>query len=373
MRTPFTRITLTTLLALPLFGLPPALAQESPVTPGVLDTAKVPGVMARAVDSFIRPGYHHFTEEADTMEESMALLCRTPSAETQLNAQSTFGDLVEAWSRIEIVRVGPVLDGNRFERILFFPDRKGTGLKQVQAALAKPDPSVTSVDTLKDKSVAMQGLGALEFVLFGTGSETLGTAEGSYRCQYGTAIAANLKRLGTELTQAWDAPDGVASAWKTPGPNNPIYRDEAEAAKELLGVLVHAAETIRDQRIEHFYKGDVAKALPRQAIYWRSGNTFRSITANIEGLRDLLDTSGMIDLLAEDNRSVVSSTDFVARSLSRVSADVEPDVAKALETPEQVAKLDFLLLNSRDLILRLNNDLGGGIGLAAGFSFSDGD
>jgi hypothetical protein len=365
----FTCLALLSTMLLPL----PALAQESSPTVGALDAAKVPAVMARAVDDFIRPGYRHFTEEAATMEESMAMLCEAPSSESLLNAQSTFGDLVEAWSRIEIVRVGPVLDDNRFERILFFPDRKGTGLKQVQAALAKPDPSVTSVETLKGKSVAMQGLGALEFVLFGTGSETLATSDGSYRCQYGTAISANLQRLGAELTAAWDAPDGVAEAWKTPGPDNPLYRDEAEAAKELLGVLVHAAETIRDQRIEQFYKGDPKKALPRQAIYWRSGNTFRSITANIEAVRALLDTSGMVDLLAEGNRSVVSSTDFVARSLSRVSADIKPDVAAVLEDPAQIAKLDFLLLNSRDLILRLNNDLGGGIGLAAGFSFSDGD
>lgn len=365
----FTRLALLTAVLMPL----PVLAQESSSTVGVLDAAKVPGVMARAVDGFIRPGYRRFTDQAVTMEESMAMLCEAPSSVSLLNAQSTFGDVVEAWSRIEIVRVGPAIEDNRFERILFFPDRKGTGLKQVQAALAKPDPSVTSVETLKGKSVAMQGLGALEFVLFGTGSETLATTEGNYRCQYGTAIAANLQRLGAELTTAWDAPDGVAAAWKTPGPDNPIYRDEAEAAKELLGVLVHAAETIRDQRIEQFYKGDAKKALPRQAIYWRSGNTFRSITANIEGLRALLDTSGMVELLAEDNRSVVSSTDFVARSLSRVSADIKPDVAQVIEDPAQIAKLDFLLLNSRDLILRLNNDLGGGIGLAAGFSFSDGD
>jgi predicted lipoprotein len=365
----FMRLALLSAVLLPL----PALAQESSPTVGVLDAAKVPAVMERAVDGFIRPGYRHFTEEADTMEESMAMLCDAPSSKSLTNAQSTFGDLVEAWSRIEIVRVGPVLDDNRFERILFFPDRKGTGLKQVQAALAKPDPSVTSVETLKGKSVAMQGLGALEFVLFGTGAETLTTTEGSYRCQYGTAIAANLQRLGSELSAAWDAPTGVAAAWKAPGPDNPLYRDEAEAAKELLGVLVHAAETIRDQRIEQFYKGEPKKALPRQAIYWRSGNTFRSITANIEAVRALLDTSGMVDLLAEGNRSVVSSTDFVARSLSRVSGDIKPDVAKVFEDPAQIAKLDFLLLNSRDLILRLNNDLGGGIGLAAGFSFSDGD
>lgn len=365
----FTRLAIFSAVLMPL----PSWAQEASSTVGVLDVAKVPSVMARAVDGFIRPGYQNFTEEADTMEESMAMLCEAPSSESLLNAQSTFGDLVEAWSRIEIVRVGPVLDDNRFERILFYPDRKGTGLKQVQAVLAKPDASATSVETLKSKSVAMQGLGALEFVLFGTGSENVTTADGAYRCQYGMAIAANLQRLGAELSAAWDAPDGVAAAWKTPGPTNPLYRDEAEAAKELLGVLVHAAETIRDQRIEQFYKGDPKKALTRQAIYWRSGNTFRSITANIEGLRDLLETSGMVELLAEDNRSVVSSTDFVARSLSRVSADMQPDVVAVFKDPAQIAKLDFLLLNSRDLILRLNNDLGGGIGLAAGFSFSDGD
>jgi predicted lipoprotein len=365
----FTRLALLSAVFLPL----PVLAQETAPTVGTLDVAKVPSVMAGAVDDFIRPGYRRFTEEATAMKGAMQTLCGTPSAETLDGTHNAFGNLVEAWSRIEIVRVGPVLDDNRFERILFFPDRKGTGLKQVQAALAKPDPSVTSVETLKGKSVAMQGLGALEFVLFGTGSETLTTNDGAYRCQYGTAIAANLKRLGAELTAAWDAPDGVSAAWKTPGPSNPLYRDEAEAAKELLGVLVHAAETIRDQRIEQFYKGDPKKALPRQAIYWRSGNTFRSITANLEGLRDLLDTSGMAELLAEDNRSVVSSTDFVARSLSRVSADIKPDVAQVIKDPAQIAKLDFLLLNSRDLILRLNNDLGGGIGLAAGFSFSDGD
>ncbi|EKF60424.1 hypothetical protein QWE_05143 [Agrobacterium albertimagni AOL15] len=364
-----THLALLSAVLLPL----PVLAQETAPTVGTLDVVKVPSVMARAVDDFIRPGYRRFTEQATAMQGAMQTLCGAPSAETLDGAHNAFGNLVEAWSRIEIVRVGPVLDDNRFERILFFPDRKGTGLKQVQAALAKPDTTVTSVETLKGKSVAMQGLGALEFVLFGTDSETLATNEGSYRCQYGTAIAANLERLGSELTAAWDAPDGVAAAWKTPGPNNPLYRDEAEAAKELLGVLVHAADTIRDQRIEQFYKGDPKKALPRQAIYWRSGNTFRSITANIEGLRDLLDTSGMVELLAEGNRSVVSSTDFVARSLSRVSADIKPDVAAVFEDPAQIAKLDFLLLNSRDLILRLNNDLGGGIGLAAGFSFSDGD
>lgn len=350
-----------------------AIAQESNAGPAVLNTALVPGVMTRAVDDFIRPGYHRFHETAGSLKTSMEALCATPSATSVDAARDAFNDTIDAWSRIEIVRVGPVIEDNRFERVLFFPDRKSTGLKQVQAALAKPDDSVTQMATLKEKSVAMQGIGALEFVLFGTGHEVLSNEQGAYRCRYGAAIAANLERLGGELSAAWDAPDGVQAAWEKPGLDNPLFRDEKEAANALLGILVHAAETIRDQRLESFYKGDAKKALPRQAIYWRSGNTFRSIAGNLEGVRDLMKASGMVELLDDDSRSTVSSIDFVARALLRVVNDIRPNVEEALADPAETAKLDFLLLNSRDLILRLNNDLGGGIGLAAGFSFSDGD
>jgi uncharacterized protein len=48
-----------------------------------------------------------------------------------------------------------VVEENRLERILFFPDRKGTGLKQVQATLAASDETATDVAALSGKSVAM--------------------------------------------------------------------------------------------------------------------------------------------------------------------------------------------------------------------------
>ena len=350
-----------------------ASAQEAAPAPAALRMEAVPAVMEKAVDGFIRPGYHRFRETASALETDLKGLCAAPSSENLDLARAAFDKTVAAWSTIEIVRIGPVIEANRFERILFYPDRKSTGLKQVQAILARPDESATAVETLKDKSVAMQGLGALEFVLFGTGADTLVEEKQGFRCRYGAAIAGNLVRLGSELAAAWDAPDGIQAAWKHPGPDNPEFRDGREAITALLGILVHGAEAIRDQRIETFYKGEDNNTFPKQAIYWRSGNTFTSINGNIEGLRSLIKQSGMVDLLADDSRSVVSSIDFVAKSLTRVAKDINPDVEAAVSDPAERAKLDFLLLNSKDLILRLNNDYGGAIGLAAGFSFSDGD
>ncbi|GEO83717.1 MULTISPECIES: imelysin family protein [Alphaproteobacteria] len=350
-----------------------AVAQDATLAPPALHTDAIPAVLEKAVDGFIRPGYSHFRDEAAALETDMRALCVAPSAVELDKARAGFDSTVRAWSTIEIVRVGPIIENNRFERILFYPDRKSTGLKQVQAILAKPDESATAVETLKDKSVAMQGLGALEFVLFGTGSDGLLAEKDSFRCRYGAAIAGNLVRLGGELSTEWDRPDGIQNAWKHPGPGNVVFRDGREAVTELLGILVHGAEAIRDQRIENFYKGEENNTFPKQAIYWRSGQTWTSIQGNVEGLRSLLKVSGMDKLVNEDSRSIVSSLDFVAKSLIRVAGDINPDIETAVSDPIEREKLDFLLLNSKDLILRLSNDYGGAIGLTAGFSFSDGD
>ncbi len=349
----------------------PASAQETSIP--TLRADAIPTVLEKAVDRFIRPGYRDFRDRAGDLEEAMQALCTAPSQERLDAARGAFSKSVEAWSKIEIVRVGPAIEANRFERILFYPDRKSTGLKQVQAVLAKPDERATRVETLREKSVAMQGLGAAEFVLYGTGSELLLQEANGFRCRYGAAIAGNLEHLGSELAAKWDEPTGVQNAWKHQGADNPYFRDDREALTTLLGILVHGAETVRDQRIETFYKGEDARTSPRQAIFWRSGLTFASIRGNFEGIRALIDQSDMDELLDPDSRSIGSSIDFVLKSLIRAAGTMDADVETAVTSAEERSRLDFLLLNSRDLILRLNDNLGGALGLGAGFSFSDGD
>lgn len=341
--------------------------------PPPLDPVKVRATMEKAVDGFIRPGYETFRDKARALESKMQALCADPSANKMNDAKQGFADTVHAWSHIEIVRVGPVIEQNRFERILYYPDKKGLGLKQVQRYLADKDESVTTAEGLKTKSVAAQGLGALEFVLYGTGADTLTSQKNDFRCRYGAAIAGNLANIGNELVTIWTAPNGTAKNWKEPGPDNPVFRDEREALVALLGVLVHASEAIRDQRIETFYKGPDNVKFPRTAIYWRSGLTWKSIGDNISAVQDLLHTAHMGDLLPPDQRSIIGSIDFIAKSMVRVSGTINPDVEKALADDKERAKVDYLLLNGKDLIYRINDQYGGAIGLSSGFSFSDGD
>lgn len=375
MRLPFASLPLALSL---IFLAAPAAAQEGgALSPRVVEEAAVPRVMAQAVDGFIIPGYRDLAEATNALSEASAGLCKSPSETTLEAARSAFSSVVERWSAIEIIRLGPALEQNRFERFLFYPDRKSTGLKQVQAILAKKDESATSPETLKGKSVAVQGLGALEFVLYGTGAEVLSGKEGDFRCRYGLAVSQNLRSIAGELLAAWEKPDGIQAAWKKPGPGNPLFRDNREAATELLGVLVHSVEMIKDQRLRTFYAGTVDgtpdRGRPKLAIYWRSANTMPAISANLGGLQRLFDTAGMESLLPADSRSIAGSIDFLFKALIAATDGLDGPIEDALADERQRAKLDFIALNTADLLDRLNREFGGSIGLGAGFSFADGD
>ncbi|WP_026622070.1 uncharacterized protein M728_003467 [Ensifer sp. WSM1721] len=374
------RLALRLALGLLLFAAvaAPAPAQEGgALSPRVVDETAVSGVMAKAVDGFILPGYRNLAETTKSLSEATAALCKAPSAASLEAARSAFSGVVQSWSAIEIIRLGPTLEQNRFERFLFYPDRKSTGLKQVQAILAKGNESATQAETLKAKSVAVQGLGALEYVLYGTGAETLSGKQGDFRCRYGLAISENLDTIAGELLAEWEKPDGIQAAWKRPGPGNPLFRDNKEAATELLGVLVHGVEMVKDQRLRPFYAGAVDgrrdRGDPRLAIYWRSVNTMPSVSANFRALQKLFDTAGMESLLPADSRSIAGSINFLFKALISAADRINGPIDAALADERQRSTLDFIALNTADLTDRLNRDFGGAIGLGAGFSFADGD
>ncbi len=178
--------------------------------------AEIQPVMQRAVDEVIVPGYSNFRMAAEASGAAMNKLCIANDASSYDGAKKAFADLVSAWSRIEVLRDGPVLDNNMFERILFFPDRKGLALKQIQAMLAAKDESEIAGASMKGKSVAVQGLTGLEYVLSGNGKRRAVRGKDNFRCHAGRAIASNIALLAGELSDAWNAPDGIADKWRKP-------------------------------------------------------------------------------------------------------------------------------------------------------------
>lgn len=330
-------------------------------------------VVASAIEGFVKPAYAHFHSVSAELRSGMDALCADQSPDKLAAVQNLFLTAVTAWSEVETIRFGPVTEENRLERILFWPDRKSIGLKQVQAALAEKDASAADAATLKDKSVAMQGLGALEFVLFGTGSEALNEAGDPYRCAYGRAVAKNIENMAGAILAGWQAPAGISKQWANPGSDNALYRTDDEALTELFNVFVHGLEMIRDVRLNGFLGQTEKDDKPKQAIYWRSGATVISIRANLDGLRALLDASGLAGRLPADSQWIAQSISFEFDNAEHMTDIAAGPILEVLQDEKKRGGLVVTRLITSHLSELFGVTLADKLGLSAGFSSLDGD
>ncbi|WP_189401554.1 MULTISPECIES: imelysin family protein [unclassified Mesorhizobium] len=350
-------------------ALPFLLAAVLPASAAV----KASDVIGRAIDGFVRPAYAGLDEHAAGLTKAMRQLCETPSEMNLEAARSAFSGTVETWSVAEIIAFGPIKENNRLERMLYWPDRKSIGLRQVQATLASKDPSATDPEQLAQKSVATQGLGALEYVLYGDGAETLAGKDEPYRCAYGAAVAGNIETMAGEVRDAWQRPDGFASLWANPGPNNPLYRDGNEAVTELVGVFINELDMIRDVRLKGFLGAKPDADKPKQAIYWRSRNTATSLAGNLSGIDQLFQASKLGDALPADARWMAESIHIQLSNGVTTAKSIDGPVDKALADPALRDKLEHFALITSSLSTLIGTRMTAEFGLTAGFSSLDGD
>jgi uncharacterized protein len=331
-------------------------------------------IITQSVTNFVRPGYERFHDTTTALANAVDGLCKTPSETSLQAARNAFSATVDSWSSIEVIRFGPVAEQNRLERNLYWPDRKSIGLKQLQAALASKDQTATDATQLAGKSVAMQGLGALEFVLYGTGAGELSGNRDPFRCAYGLAISKNLDGMAGELANEWADPAGFSEKWQGFGTENPLYRDGSEALTELLEVFVNGLELIRDQRLGGFLGKNERSDKPKQALFWRSGKTAQALKANVEGLKALFDASGIGPALPETSRWIAQSAGFeFSNAVNAADAVKDSPVEEALADPAKRGKFAYFGVVTSSLSEIFGMRLAAELGLTAGFSSLDGD
>ena len=361
MKKPITPLVMLAILLTTLHMAPTAKAETTAQT-----------VLADAVNNFIRPGYSALHSATSQMEETITPLCEVPSNGSFNAARDAFATLVTAWSEIEIIRFGPVIDGNRLERILFFPDRRGIGLKQVQAVLANKDETATARESLTDKSVALQGLATLEYLLYGTGAEALAIGD-TFRCAFAQAVAGRLETVAGQLENAWTEPDGIAQRLAAPNAQNPDFRTNAEGLQALLGVFVNSSELLADTRLKPFVGTSAETAKPKRALFWRSGLTGQAISANLQGLEDLYQAAGIERLLPETTTRFGQSALFEIENARRTIATLNQPLAEAAANPVTHGSVNFLRIAILSIRDTFSGRIAAGLGLSAGFSSLDGD
>lgn len=242
---------LVSLLAMAVLqsGLPTiADAQKGPQERQQGDAPSYKQMVIAAIDEHILPNLDDFARKADELSEAVGKDCLPSDAKAASDVKAAFTAAVSSWARVATDRIGPARKRDRATRISFWPDPRGIVRRQMRGILANRDEALLQPAAIEKQSVAVQGLPALEILLFSSPSSEK-PEERKYRCELAQAIAANVAKQAEDMKAGWMGAQGWRETMLTPGPENKIYKTEADVAAEVVKSYLTALQIIRDNQV----------------------------------------------------------------------------------------------------------------------------
>lgn len=344
---------------------------------GFADEPDLSPVLVEMVDGVIIPAYADFAAKADEEVLAVAALCNDPGENGLAAAREGFGLLVDGFSRVEALRVGPAREGNRFEKLFFWPDRRGRGLRQVEGLIRQRDPTALDADQLAGKSVAVQGLLALDFALSDDEAESALLQKGNYRCAYALALSRRIAATAHELHADWSGPAGYGNQMKNAGPDQLVYRSSGEAMQEILRAASEMLTIDRDFKIAGVIGGNRKETKVKKAPFWRSGLWLRAVDGNIAFVEALFAGDTLAAKLGDQNETLPKELRFeleqARKAVAKASGLPANDRDVAGFSEEAYGLLSYAsapLHGAADIV---ESRLPQALGLVLGFNSLDGD
>lgn len=111
-------------------------------------------------------------------------------------------DLLKYWTSVQHIRFGPIEDFNNYMRIQFWPDKRGVIQRQFNKVISQKLKEYTEFIDLGQKSVAIQGIPALERIIYEELDRKQNT-ESPFLCNYMISISKNLDTIFNYTYNIW--------------------------------------------------------------------------------------------------------------------------------------------------------------------------
>lgn len=321
-------------------------------------------IVQRTLDSHILPHFAALETAAAKLPSTIEQVCQTGADGSREELSSDFRNTVLAYAGVAYLRFGPLIEGSRRERLSFWPDPRGIMARQLRQLIASNDPAV--LDAIAKQSAAVQGLPALEALIFDA-EVPLGPADAAaYRCKLAAAIARNIAQLTSDINADWTKIGGWKDKLLRPGSDNAIYKEPRDAASELVKAMLTGFQLVATTEIEP----QVLKKRGFEGPYAKSNLTKGYFRAGIDSLEAYYNAMALEAFLDEDKDWVKNWAGGAWRTLreSDGAGGVVSGVPKKFAPP--VRKVFDMLIQLRRVVV---GEMAVAAALAVGFNELDGD
>ena len=315
----------------------------------------------------VAPAFKRAAVETAKLAQAADDFAGAPSQDGFAALRVTFDSVSEAWMHAEFFRTGPLEQEQRAERFLYWPERRNIVDKQLTALLAAPDPHGLMPAQFAHATVAVQGLPALERLLYGDNARQILSAgpEQKARIAVMQAIAHNLEILAREVAIAWEKASAEPAAFS---------HDPTEATTQAYGDVLTEIQIIADRKVASVRGAEIDKARPYNAEQYRSGRSLQNIRSNLEALKAaVLGPDGFATLLPPDQSALKDEIAKAFDTAMAAAASVPEPLDAAVTDPDKRKSVDTLLTAANALRELMTQKVPPALGLTVGFNSMDGD
>lgn len=327
----------------------------------------------KVITQYVRPRFAALEQETAKLADDLDATCAGKPGRLTA-ARADFKRTALAWAEVEFLRFGPLSVTGRPERFFFWPDPRGVMHRQLRRLIARRDPAALDPDTLANKSAAIQGLPALETLLWDSKHPIVADDEtGRYRCRLAVSIAHNLATLAGELLAGWQRDGEWRRRMLNPGPQNASYKTAAEPPAEFARALITGLQMMQDRQVVPLMAAEANPGKSPRLPFQRSGLSADYIAAAIASCKALYEAMGLADGVP---RAKAWMPRWIKTAFKRLAEDApaavreEPSYGK---DPERARTLRFVRFHVEGIRKLVGRELAPLAGLTIGFNELDGD
>tara|TARA_B100000902_G_scaffold271372_1_gene257306 strand:+ start:3141 stop:4175 length:1035 start_codon:yes stop_codon:yes gene_type:complete len=158
------------------------------------------------IEHIIIPEYQSAYDKSNLLLKQSNIFCNNINQKNLNLLKKNYEISFNQWMTIQLIRFGPVNKNFRYESIHYWPDKHNVGSKQLTKLIATKNLDIFNDGFFKNTSVALQGFGPLERLLYGKKSNIeffLDAELGAYRCSLIQKISSNLVNIFSEILLEW--------------------------------------------------------------------------------------------------------------------------------------------------------------------------
>ncbi|MEZ9232101.1 imelysin family protein [Vibrio amylolyticus] len=293
-----------------------------------------------------------------TFSEFCASLDSEDGSEHVLKEQSLkqqWHETMLAWMAIQGQERGPEQALEQSWNVQFWPDKKNTTGRKM-SAITKQDKAWSAAE-ISEQSVTVQGLGAIEWLLYDPASKV---REVVSVCQTGNAITENLANNAETIHRAW-----ASNPWTD--------LDDKQWQSEYMSLLSNQLEYSLKKMSRPL--ANFGKPRPYFAESWRSETSLNNLSANIMALQTLYLANGQgLDRILREEGHAALADSILGQFESMLETWPDEQSMFELLKSKQGTKFVYAQYNKLEqLNYLIREEAAIKLGIVIGFNATDGD